>query len=68
MWIINIVPTTTAFTCFNTEQKKTLIICGLTLQKQFYKKTIFNKPERLLILCHSFSLDNCECLKYHQLQ
>ena len=31
-------------------------------------KKHFNKPKHFIIICHSFSVNNCECLKYHQLQ
>ena len=54
MRIIDIVDTTTAFTCFNTKRKKnkiiplTLITCGLTLYSWFFIEiqlngTAFNK-------------------------
>ena len=32
------------------------------------RKTLFNKPKHFIILCHCFSLNNCECLRYHQRQ
>ena len=32
------------------------------------KKVRFNKPKHFIILCHSFSLNNCKFLIYHQLQ
>ena len=32
------------------------------------KKTPYNKPKHFVILCHSFSLNNSEWLKNHQLQ
>ena len=31
-------------------------------------KNPFNKPKHFIILSHFFLLNNCECLKYHQLQ
>ena len=32
------------------------------------KKKLFDKLKDFIILCHYLSLNNCECLKYHQLQ
>ena len=95
IWIIDIVTTTIAFTCFNVKRKKTgsllltLTICGLNLHSSLFIGIHFNgftldklqpkgidaginicfiNPNKLIMLCHCFSLSSCECLIYHQQQ